>query len=251
MAGRPCRHQAPEEPRRSPRRRHQALEPEGHVAVPAPAHPQPDLGGRRPRVCRAPARLLAEGQPQDVPGAMRAMLSELARTRAPDGDRVARARGAEDEACWRRGSRNWACERADPGRGLRREARPGVAQPARRVGAAGRRRRPGGLLAATTTCSPRSARCACSRSSCHEQQERLMPPCWSRRTCPKRARASPSRQPDVFRVRRDANKPEIKAAVELMFEVKVDAVQVVNVAGQGPSASAGASGAARTGRRPT
>jgi large subunit ribosomal protein L23 len=36
----------------------------------------------------------------------------------------------------------------------------------------------------------------------------------------------------VFRVRRDATKPEIKAAVELMFEVKVDAVQVVNAAGK-------------------
>ena len=36
----------------------------------------------------------------------------------------------------------------------------------------------------------------------------------------------------VFKVRRDATKPEIKAAVELMFEVKVEAVQVVNVAGK-------------------
>ena len=36
----------------------------------------------------------------------------------------------------------------------------------------------------------------------------------------------------VFRVRRHASKPELKAAVELMFEVKVDAVRVVNVAGK-------------------
>jgi len=36
----------------------------------------------------------------------------------------------------------------------------------------------------------------------------------------------------VFRVARDATKPEIKAAVEFMFEVKVDAVQTVNVAGK-------------------
>jgi large subunit ribosomal protein L23 len=36
----------------------------------------------------------------------------------------------------------------------------------------------------------------------------------------------------VFRVARDATKPEIKAAVELMFEVKVEAVQTVNVAGK-------------------
>jgi large subunit ribosomal protein L23 len=36
----------------------------------------------------------------------------------------------------------------------------------------------------------------------------------------------------VFRVRRDATKPDIKAAVELMFEVKVAAVNVVNVGGK-------------------
>ena len=36
----------------------------------------------------------------------------------------------------------------------------------------------------------------------------------------------------VFRVRTDATKPEIRAAVEKMFEVKVDTVRVVNVAGK-------------------
>ena len=36
----------------------------------------------------------------------------------------------------------------------------------------------------------------------------------------------------VFRVRTDATKPEIRAAVEFMFEVKVDTVRVVNVAGK-------------------
>lgn len=36
----------------------------------------------------------------------------------------------------------------------------------------------------------------------------------------------------VFRVRRDANKADIKKAVELLFEVKVDAVTVVNVRGK-------------------
>jgi len=36
----------------------------------------------------------------------------------------------------------------------------------------------------------------------------------------------------VFRVRRDANKTEIRKAVELMFEVKVDGVQVVNLQGK-------------------
>jgi large subunit ribosomal protein L23 len=37
----------------------------------------------------------------------------------------------------------------------------------------------------------------------------------------------------VFRVAPDATKPEIKAAIELMFKVQVDAVQVVNVRGKG------------------
>ena len=36
----------------------------------------------------------------------------------------------------------------------------------------------------------------------------------------------------VFRVRRDASKPEIRAAIEYMFEVKVDAVHVVNQPGK-------------------
>lgn len=36
----------------------------------------------------------------------------------------------------------------------------------------------------------------------------------------------------VFRVADDATKPEIKAAVELMFNVKVDGVQVVNETGK-------------------
>ncbi|MBZ0093147.1 MAG: 50S ribosomal protein L23 [Sulfuricellaceae bacterium] len=36
----------------------------------------------------------------------------------------------------------------------------------------------------------------------------------------------------AFKVVADATKPEIQAAVELMFKVKVDAVQVVNVKGK-------------------
>jgi len=36
----------------------------------------------------------------------------------------------------------------------------------------------------------------------------------------------------VFKVRRDADKSDIKRAVELMFEVKVTAVQVVNCMGK-------------------
>ena len=36
----------------------------------------------------------------------------------------------------------------------------------------------------------------------------------------------------TFRVRRDATKPDIKKAVELMFDVKVSGVQVVNEPGK-------------------
>jgi len=36
----------------------------------------------------------------------------------------------------------------------------------------------------------------------------------------------------AFRVARDASKPEIKAAVELLFKVQVDAVKVANVKGK-------------------
>jgi large subunit ribosomal protein L23 len=36
----------------------------------------------------------------------------------------------------------------------------------------------------------------------------------------------------VFRVLRDATKPEIKAAVELLFKVDVESVQVANVKGK-------------------
>ncbi len=36
----------------------------------------------------------------------------------------------------------------------------------------------------------------------------------------------------VFRVARDATKPEIKAAVEMLFKVEVDDVKVANVKGK-------------------
>ena len=47
----------------------------------------------------------------------------------------------------------------------------------------------------------------------------------------KSARISEGADHFVFRVRRDATKPDIKAAVELLFEVKVADVNVVNTQG--------------------
>jgi large subunit ribosomal protein L23 len=48
----------------------------------------------------------------------------------------------------------------------------------------------------------------------------------------KAARAGEKHNQFVFRVRLDATKPEIAKAVELMFSVDVEAVQVVNVGGK-------------------
>lgn len=63
-------------------------------------------------------------------------------------------------------------------------------------------------------------------------KERLMSVLIAPHVSEKAARVAEAGNQVVFRVSRDATKPEIKAAVELMFEVKVDTVQVVNVAGK-------------------
>ena len=63
---RACRHQGAEVPRRSARRRQEALEPKGHRPGARRLDPQPHLGRRRPGVRGAAARFLAEGQSQDV-----------------------------------------------------------------------------------------------------------------------------------------------------------------------------------------
>ena len=52
-------------------------------------------------------------------------------------------------------------------------------------------------------------------------------------------------------MRRDATKPEIKAAVEFMFKVQVESVTVANVRGKGKRFGQMAWAAATTGRRPT
>jgi large subunit ribosomal protein L23 len=63
-------------------------------------------------------------------------------------------------------------------------------------------------------------------------KERLMSVLLAPHVSEKSARVAERQNQVVFRVLRDASKPEIKAAVELMFEVKVDGVRVVNVAGK-------------------
>ena len=63
-------------------------------------------------------------------------------------------------------------------------------------------------------------------------QERLMSVLLGPHVSEKSARVAEGSNQFVFRVRRDASRPEVKAAVELMFEVKVANVNIVNVAGK-------------------
>ena len=62
--------------------------------------------------------------------------------------------------------------------------------------------------------------------------ERLMALLISPHVSEKAARATDKANQYVFRVLRDATKPEIRAAVQLMFAVEVEGVQVVNVGGK-------------------
>ena len=63
-------------------------------------------------------------------------------------------------------------------------------------------------------------------------KERLMTVLLAPHVSEKSARVAERENQIVFRVRRDASKPEIKAAVELMFKVQVESVQISNVAGK-------------------
>jgi large subunit ribosomal protein L23 len=63
-------------------------------------------------------------------------------------------------------------------------------------------------------------------------QERLMTVLLGPHVSEKGHTAADRNNQIVFRVRRDANKAEIRRAVELMFEVKVEGVQVLNCKGK-------------------
>ena len=65
------------------------------------------------------------------------------------------------------------------------------------------------------------------------QQERLMQVVLAPVISEKSTFVADKNNQVVFRVAPDATKPEIKAAIELMFKVQVDAVKVVNVRGKG------------------
>ena len=63
-------------------------------------------------------------------------------------------------------------------------------------------------------------------------EERLMKLLLSPHVSEKSTRIADKNRKVVFKVVPDATKPEIKQAVELMFKVEVEGVQVVNVAGK-------------------
>ncbi len=64
------------------------------------------------------------------------------------------------------------------------------------------------------------------------QKERLMQVLLAPRVSEKSTFIGEKHNQYVFRVAADATKPEIKAAVELMFKTKVKSVQVTNVRGK-------------------
>lgn len=63
-------------------------------------------------------------------------------------------------------------------------------------------------------------------------QERLMQVILAPQVSEKSTFVADKNEQIVFRVASDATKPEIKAAVELLFKVEVEAVQVANVKGK-------------------
>lgn len=64
------------------------------------------------------------------------------------------------------------------------------------------------------------------------KQERLMKVLLSPHISEKSSIAAEQANQYVFKVAKDASKPEIKQAVEMMFNVEVGAVQVCNVKGK-------------------
>jgi large subunit ribosomal protein L23 len=63
-------------------------------------------------------------------------------------------------------------------------------------------------------------------------QERLMQVLLAPQTSEKATYVADKNEQVIFRVASDATKPEIKAAVELLFKVQVETVQVANVKGK-------------------
>ena len=90
--GRPLRHQGAEDPRRSARRRQEAVGAEGHRPGARRLEPQPDLGRRRrARSPRSRAASRRRSTARCIAARMRSMLSELRAPGSPDRRRRASA----------------------------------------------------------------------------------------------------------------------------------------------------------------
>ncbi len=63
-------------------------------------------------------------------------------------------------------------------------------------------------------------------------QERLMKVLLAPQISEKATQVAEKNEQVIFRVAPDATKPEVKAAVEMMFNVSVDSVQISNVKGK-------------------
>lgn len=63
-------------------------------------------------------------------------------------------------------------------------------------------------------------------------QERLLTVLLGPHLSEKSTRVGEANNQVVFRVRRDSTKQEVRRAVEMLFDVKVDGVQIVNIRGK-------------------
>jgi large subunit ribosomal protein L23 len=63
-------------------------------------------------------------------------------------------------------------------------------------------------------------------------QERLMKVLLAPIVSEKSTRVADAHRQFAFKVMKDASKPDVRKAVELMFDVKVDSVQIANVRGK-------------------
>jgi len=68
--------------------------------------------------------------------------------------------------------------------------------------------------------------------SATQNQERLLQVLLAPQISEKATYVADKNEQVIFRVATDATKPEIKAAVELLFKVQVESVQVLNVKGK-------------------
>src|SRR5882672_5920973 len=181
--------------------------------------------------------LLAQGEPQDVPcGALLDPVAAGARGPHPGGRRLPR-RAAEDQAARPEGQVDGLRWRAGHHRRDRPESAALSAQPAERRGDSRAPCQSGGAGALSQR-APDEGRGGEARGDAEMTAakkypaERLMTVLLAPVVSEKSTFVADKNRQYVFRVADHATKPEIKAAVELMFKTKVDSVTVSNVKGK-------------------